>query len=976
MIAAGRFSIVPAMAKSASSNIKKGDHLYLVDGSGYIFRAFHALPPLTRKSDGLPVGAVSGFCNMLWKLVEETDADTEGDKPTHLAVVFDKSSKTFRSDLYPEYKAHRPPAPEDLVPQFPLIRDATRAFGLPSIEMEGFEADDLIATYARAAADAGATVTIVSSDKDLMQLIGGAIEMMDPMKNRKIHDAEVREKFGVGPDKVIDVQALAGDSVDNVPGVPGIGVKTAALLIDEYGDLETLLERAGEIKQPKRREKLIENADLARISKRLVTLAQNAPIDEPISDFVLSRPDAKPLIAFLKAMEFTTITKRVASALDADAGEIEADTAFAAKEKSATVETLVDEEQITPGVAPKGIDRPFDMAVYETISKPAQLQPWIEAIMEAGVVAVDTETDGLDAAGAGLVGVSLCVEPGHAAYIPITHRQGGEDLFDEQVGLTSGQMTLDQMVGALKPVLEDASILKVGQNIKYDLLVLARHGIKVAPIDDTMLLSYVLEGGLHGHGMDELSKLHFGHAPIPFKEVAGTGKKQKTFDQVPIAEATKYAAEDADVTLRLWRLLKPRLVVDRKTAVYETLERPLSPVLAMMEGHGVKVDTAVLKRLSNDFAKQAAALETEIHDLAGESFSIGSPKQLGEILFGKLGIESARKTATGQAATGADVLEELAAQGHDLPVKVLDWRQVTKLKSTYTDALPNHINPDTGRVHTSYSMAATTTGRLASTDPNLQNIPVRTDTGREIRTAFVAEPGNVLLSADYSQIELRLLAHIADLPTMKQAFADELDIHASTASEMFGVAMEDMDPATRRRAKVINFGIIYGISAFGLANNLRIPRNEAGAYIKTYFERFPGIRKYMDDIKAFAKEYGYVETIFGRRCHMRGIQGSQPSHRAFAERAAINAPIQGAAADIIRRAMVRIPGALDAAGLGDVRMLLQVHDELIFEVPEAKVEKTRALVREVMENAPLPAQTLTVPLVVDTGIGPNWDEAH
>ena len=956
-----------------SNKFGPGDHLYLIDGSGYIFRAYHALPPLTRKADGLPVGAVSGYCNMLWKLLETTSGP---DGPSHMAVIFDKSGKTFRNDIYPDYKANRPPAPEDLVPQFPLIKHATRAFGLPCIEMSGYEADDLIATYARIGVAQGGFVTVISSDKDLMQLVGDQVEMQDPMKGKLIRAAEVRDKFGVAPEGVIDVQALAGDSVDNVPGVPGIGVKTAALLLEEYGDLESLLARAGEIKQPKRRENLIEFADQARLSKLLVTLKNDVETVEPLEDFRMMQPEAASIIQFLKAMEFTTITNRVAKVLDTDANAIEPDPAFA-PDPNAKQNHGADEKAALEIAGVSAADIPFDSQGYETVTTKEDLAKWVADIEVAGVVAVDTETNSLDAASADLAGVCLSITPGKACYIPVGHRIGGQgdDLFEDPSQLDPGQLDMQDMIALLKPILESEAILKIGQNIKYDLLVLSRHGINVTPIDDTMLISYALEAGLHGHGMDELSKLHLDHAPIPFKQVVGTGKAQKTFDQIPIKDATPYAAEDADVTLRLWQVLKPRLAGAHMTTVYETLERPLVPVIREMEGHGIKVDATVLNRLSNDFAKRMVELEAEIYDLAGESFTIGSPKQLGEILFGKMGIEPTKKTATGQAATGADVLEELASNGHELPAKVLDWRQVSKLKSTYTDALPGYINKDTGRVHTSYSLAATTTGRLASSDPNLQNIPIRTETGREIRTAFIAEDGCKLLSADYSQVELRLLAHIADIPELKQAFADGIDIHALTASEMFGVPVKDMDPAIRRQAKAINFGIIYGISAFGLANNLRIPRGEAQSYITRYFERFPGIKTYMDTTKEFAKEHGYVETVFGRKCHMKGIDAKQPAMRAFAYRAAINAPIQGSAADIIRRAMIRVGPALNEAGLA-AKMLLQVHDELIFEVPEAELDATAALVTQVMENAPFPAVNISVPLTVDAGIGDNWHEAH
>ncbi len=977
-----------------SRSLKPGDHLYLIDGSGYIFRAYHALPPLTRKSDGLPVGAVQGFCNMLWKLLKETNS---GQKPTHLAVIFDMSSKTFRNDIYPEYKAHRPEPPADLRPQFGLIKQATRAFNVPAIEQRNYEADDLIATYARQAVEAGATCRIVSSDKDLMQLIRPGVALYDTMKDREVGEKEVLEKFGVPPEKVIDVQSLAGDSVDNVPGVPGIGVKTAAQLLGEYGDLETLLARASEIKQQKRRENLIEFADQARISKRLVTLDDHVPVEHEIGSFAVDQPKAAQLIGFLKALEFSSFTKKVAAELDADMATIEpvsvevrhwppesvqpaegatddgraeakaAEIAPAAKDAASSSASEFAEAQVTAEAIP------FDHAGYETVTTMAALAAWIEAARAAGRVAVDTETDALDSMQAGLVGVSLAVTPGKACYIPLGHGAAGGGLFGG--GLAEGQIPLKDAVAVLKPVLEDPAILKIGQNLKYDIEVLARYGVAVTPIDDTMLISYVLESGDVGHGMDELSQRHLGHRPIAFKEVAGTGKSAISFDKVTIDRATHYAAEDADVTLRLWLLLKPRLARMGKLAVYETLERPLVQVLARMEREGIRVDPDLLKKLSNDFATAAAEIEAEVHGLAGERFNIGSPKQLGDILFGRMGLAGGRKTATGAWSTDSDALEELSSQGVELARKVLDWRQLAKLRSTYTDALPNYINPATGRVHTSYSLAATSTGRLASTEPNLQNIPVRTEEGRKIRAAFVAPRGSRLISADYSQIELRVLAHVADIPQLKKAFAEGLDIHAMTASEMFGVPVKGMDPLVRRRAKAINFGIIYGISAFGLANQLSIGREEAGEYIKTYFKRFPGIRDYMEKTKQEARDRGYVETIFGRRCHFPRINAPNPSERAFLERAAINAPIQGAAADIIRRAMIRMHGALEQAGLA-AKMLLQVHDELVFEASEAEVEATMKVAREVMEHAPDPAIRLSVPLQVDARAAANWEEAH
>jgi DNA polymerase-1 len=942
----------------------KGHHLHLIDGSGFIFRAYHALPPLTRQSDGLPIGAVHGFCNMVHKMVEDAKG---ADAPTHVAVVFDHSAKTFRNDIYPEYKAQRPEPPEDLRPQFGLIREATRAFNLPCIEMEGFEADDIIATYAEQARDAGGRVTIISSDKDLMQMVGGGVEMYDIMKNRRIGPDEVEEKFGVGPDRVIDVQALSGDSVDNIPGAPGIGVKTAATLIQEYGDLENLLAHAEEIKQPKRRQTLIDFADQIRVSRRLVTLKRDTPVADALETLEVREPVAEDLLGFLNAMEFRTLTARVAAKLGVEApvaAQVASGGASSPPEGGA-------DGAARPAGPPSRAFPAIDRALYEVVRDRAALEEWVDRIRDAGVVAVDTETTALDEMRAELVGVSLCVGPGEACYVPVGHVGGDGDLFSE-TRRAEGQMPKDEALAILRPVLEDPSILKIGQNMKYDAKILARNGIAVAPIDDTMLVSYALHAGLHGHGMDYLSERYLGHVPLPIKGLIGSGKGVKTFDLVPIEDAAPYAAEDAEVTWRLWATLKPRLPFGRVTRVYETLERPLVPVLAEMEMRGIKVDREHLSRMSGAFAKKMAALEEEIHGLAGGKFNIGSPKQLGEVLFDQMSVGGGKKGKTGAYATGADVLEELAAKGHDLPARVLDWRQLSKLKSTYTDALQDHIHPETGRVHTSYSISGAATGRIASTDPNLQNIPIRTEEGRRIREAFIADEGNVLVSLDYSQIELRILAHVADIPALKKAFAEGLDIHAMTASEMFGVPIEGMDPSVRRQAKAINFGVIYGISAFGLANNLRIPREDAKRFIDTYFERFPGIRAYMDRTVAFAKENGYVETLFGRRMHTPEI-GAKGPRSGFAGRAAINAPIQGAAADIIRRAMIRVPNAIENL---PARMLLQVHDELLFEVEEGAAEETVAAVRRVMENAALPAVALDVPLVLDAGIGPNWAAAH
>ncbi len=968
--------------------MKAGDHLFLVDGSAYIFRAYHALPPLTRKSDGLPVGAVSGFCNMLWKLLQEARDTSVGVVPTHFAVIFDYSSKTFRNDIYPEYKANREAPPEDLRPQFSLIRQATRAFNVPCIEAEGYEADDLIATYARLAREAGGDATIISSDKDLMQLVGPNVIMYDTMKDRTVGVAEVVEKFGVEPEKMIDLQALAGDSTDNIPGIPGIGPKTAAQLLEEYGDLETLLERASEIKQNKRRENLIEFADLARISKKLVTLDENVPLENDLDSLKLDDTDGPRLVGFLKAMEFTTITRKVAEITGSDASAINPSEINIPDFESARGPDLDKTTNIASDGSETSSKTPSDLASsrvaaaksetietdqYECVRDAASLEKWIKKAKASGVLAVDTETTSLDSMQADLVGISLATAPGEACYIPLAHKSGVDDLLGG--GLLPYQLETEQVLQLLKPLLEDPSILKIGQNMKYDWLIFAQRGVLVAAFDDTMLLSYVLDAGRNSHGMDELSKRWLDHTCISYKELTGTGRSSITFDQVELDKATAYAAEDADVTLRLWRVLKPRLVAESMTDVYERLERPLAKVIACMEQRGVTVDRQILSRLSGELAQAAGSLEQEIYELAGEKFNIGSPKQLGEILFGKLGLPGGRKTATGQYSTSAQVLEDLAGEGHELPRKIVYWRQLTKLKSTYTDALPEFINPETGRVHTSYAMASTSTGRLSSSDPNLQNIPVRTEEGRRIRTAFVAPKGTSLVSADYSQIELRVLAHIADISQLKQAFADGLDIHAMTASEMFDTPIEGMDPMVRRRAKAINFGIIYGISAFGLANQLGIERSEASDYIKKYFERFPGIRDYMDSTKKFAREHGYVETIFGRRAHYPDIEAKNPQIRAFNERAAINAPIQGSAADIIRRAMVRMDIALEEAGLS-AKMLLQVHDELIFEVENSEVERTIPMVSSIMEKAPLPVLNLAVPLKVDARAAQNWDEAH
>jgi len=983
------------------------DHIFLVDGSSFVFRAYFQSIRQDQKynyrSDRLPVGAVRLFATKLLQFIRDGAA---GIKPTRLAIIFDKSENSFRRELYPPYKGHRPEPPEDLVPQFPLMRDTVRAFGLAPIEQDRFEADDLIATYARQASERGADVLIVSADKDLMQLVGPKIAMYDPAsgdrEERRIGPDEVFAYFGGGADKVIDIQALAGDSTDNVPGAPGIGVKTAAQLIAEYGDLETLLARASEIKQPKRRE-VLTNSDsvaLIRLSKKLVTLVQDVPLAIPLDELTLAMPDAKRLVAFLKALEFTTITRRVAEIYGVEAGEIEPDPDFVGPGgwRARNGEALeprapapLSDKTETPEVAIEALgprtlaaarlaearEEKIDRTTYRTVTTPDELQRWVDEAFEAGAVAFDTETSSLDPMQADLVGFSLCVAPGRACYVPLGHRNGGTgDLFGGG-DLVAGQLAESEALALLKPLMEAPGVLKIAQNVKFDWHVFKQRGIETAPIDDTMLVSYALDAGStnEGHGMDALAERWLGHKTIQFGEVAGSGKSFIGFARVPIDKATEYAAEDVDVTLRLWRALKPRLPAEGMTTIYETMERPLVAPLARMERRGISIDRDILSRLSGEFAQGMARLEAEIHALVGAPFNLGSPKQLGDILFGQMGLPGGKKTATGAWSTSASVLDDLAAEGHQLPARILDWRQLAKLKSTYTDALPSFVNPATKRVHTSYALAATTTGRLSSSEPNLQNIPVRNEEGRKIRRAFVATPGHALISADYSQIELRLLAHIADIGQLKKAFADGLDIHAMTASEMFGVPVKDMPGEVRRRAKAINFGIIYGISAFGLANQLSIPREEAGAYIRKYFERFPGIRDYIEATKKAARADGFVRTIFGRKCHYPRINASNPSERAFNERASINAPIQGSAADIIRRAMIRMDEALGAARL-DALMLLQVHDELVFEAPLDQIEATIHLVSKVMVEAPLPALQLSVPLQVDARAAGNWDEAH
>src|SRR6201995_4824195 len=1001
-------------AKAQPQTSGKGDHVFLVDGSSYIFRAYHALPPLNRKSDGLQVNAVLGFCNMLWKLLRDMPADN---RPTHLAIVFDKSEVTFRNKLYPDYKAHRPPAPDDLIPQFQLIREAVRAFDLPCLEQAGFEADDLIATYAREAGERGATATIVSSDKDLMQLVTDKVVMYDTMKDRRIGIPEVIEKFGVPPEKVVEVQALAGDSTDNVPGVPGIGIKTAAQLIVEYGDLETLLKRAGEIKQPKRREALIDNAEKARISRQLVLLDDKVKLDVPVNDLAVQEPDARKLIAFLKAMEFSTLTRRVGEYAQINPADVTADqgkaSAFAPLplaekvDESGNVptsagdlfarETPAKSKSAAPGKPGDRSDKAsslkgspqalaqarteearntrIDRSKYQTFRNVTELKAWIGRARENGAFAFEAMAASEDPMRAEICGIALALGPNDACYVPLGHKQAGDGSGLFAAGLAPDQIKVTEALAALKPLLESAGLLKIGFNIKFGAVMLAQAGVTLRNCDDAQLMSYALDAGRNSHGLDSLAQGWLGHTAIGYGDLTGSGKNKLSFDQVTIDKAGEYSAENADMIVRLWRLLKPRLVADRMTTVYETLERPLVSVLARMERRGISIDRQVLSRLSGEFAQTAARVEAELQEIAGEPVNVGSPKQIGDIIFGKMGLPGGTKTKTGAWSTTAQVLDDLAEQGHDFPRKILEWRQVSKLKSTYTDALPTYVNPQTHRVHTTYALAATTTGRLSSNEPNLQNIPVRTEDGRKIRRAFIATPGHKLVSADYSQIELRLLAEIADIPVLKQAFRDGLDIHAMTASEMFGVPVKDMPAEVRRRAKAINFGIIYGISAFGLANQLGIAREEASAYIKKYFERFPGIRAYMDATRDFCRAHGYVETLFGRKCHYPDIKASNASVRAFNERAAINARLQGTAADIIRRAMTRMEEALAEHKLS-AQMLLQVHDELIFEVPDDEVAKTLPVVQHVMQDAPFPAVLLSLPLQVDARAANNWDEAH
>ena len=925
-------------------------HICLVDGSTYIFRAYHALPPLTRKSDGFPVGAISGFCNMLDKLVRE---EKEKKGITHLLVVFDASGKTFRNDIYPEYKANRSEAPEDLIPQFPVIRKATSAFNIPFVELLGYEADDLIASYAEEAQKHNMKVTIVSSDKDLMQLVSDNVSMLDTMKGRVFKKEDVFDKFGVYPEKVIDVQSLAGDSVDNIPGIPGIGIKTAALLINEYGDLDGLFENSEKIKQKKRRENIIEFENQAYISKKLVTLKNDVPLPIPIKETLLKEIDAEKLISFLKEMEFKTLTEKKSKQLNIDSDNIKASDQVEKFEKK-----IID--------SPKEIEEinsEFDRDNYQIIQSLDELTQWKMKAENIGYVAFDTETNSLDAVEADMVGFSLCTSENDACYVPLLHKENDK------------QIDFDQAIDILKSILEDNGIKKILHNMKFDALVVDKYNINIKNYDDTMLMSYSIGSGGIRHKLDTLIKYYFDHDAISFKDLIGSGKDKKTFQELSIKEAGKYAAEDADMTLRLWKRFKSFMVKDKQVKIYEIIEKPLAQVIMNMEKHGISIDVNKLNELSVKFEEKLKNLEKSCYKLIGEEINLGSPKQVGEILFDKLALPGGKKTSTGSWSTNAEVLENLANEGYDFPKILLEWRALSKLKTTYTDTLPTYLNIKTNRIHSSFAMATTSTGRLASSDPNLQNIPIRSDDGRMIRKAFIPERGNILISSDYSQIELRLIAHIADEKNLINAFLDEIDIHSSTASEVFNIPLNDMTPDIRRNAKAINFGIIYGISAFGLAKQLNISRTEASEFIKASFKKYPSIRDYMDETKKFANENGFVKTLLGRKCLVEDINSKNAATRSFMERAAINAPIQGSAADIIKRAMIILGNNKKLAKL-ETKMLLQVHDELIFETKKENCEESIKIIKKEMESANLPILNLNVPLIADTNFGNNWDEAH
>lgn len=942
-----------------SDGIEKNE-LYLVDGSGFIFRAYYAMAygrggtPMTNP-EGVPVGAVYIFVNMLLKLLNDYHAP-------YMAVIFDAARENFRNDIYPAYKANRDETPDDLIPQFPLIREATEAFNIPCMELEGYEADDLIAAYTRLAREAGKEVVIVSSDKDLMQLVGEGVRMLDPMKSQFIGEAEVLEKFGVAPNRVVDVQALAGDSTDNVPGVPGIGIKTAADLINEFGDLETLLERAGEIKQNARREKLINHAEDARISKQLVQLDAYAPVPVPLEDLHVHAGQNEKLINFVQRQNFKSILKRLTNGSSAAPVAASGDPVATPQNDN----TWPSPEQNT----------------YTLITDMGELQRWIDAAFETGVLVIDTETTGLTPSKADLVGISLTSKIGKAAYIPLGHVQGSGsgDLFAQDTADEAeeriNQLPLKDVINALKPLLTDPSVMKVAHNMKYDWQMFAAHGVEMSPCDDTMLISYTLDGTAHSHSMDNLSKKYFDFEPIKFEEVAGKGKAQVTFDKVAISKALDYAAEDAEITLRLYKTLKPRLTAEKMVNVYENIDRPLIEVIARMEMAGIKVDPVILNNLSTEFGRKLVELEKEIYVLAGHEFNVASPKQIGEVLFEEMGLKGSKRTKTGDWSTSASVLEKLAAEGHEIVEKILEHRQLSKLKSTYTDALQEQINTRTGRVHTSFALAHTSTGRLASSDPNVQNIPIRTEEGRKIREAFIAENGHLLLSVDYSQIELRLAAEMAGIKALQDAFKNGMDIHKLTASQVFGIPFDEVTSEQRRSAKAVNFGIIYGISGWGLAKQLGCGADEANEFIRKYLARFPELQSYMDEQKTLAKENGFVKTAYGRKCYIDGAQDKNPARRNFAERQAINAPLQGTAADIMKIAMCAVPRALEQAGL-DARMLLQVHDELVLEAKKIDAEKVRDVVIATMQSAYQTAGVhISVPLNAEGGIGENWDQAH
>jgi DNA polymerase-1 len=921
--------------------IKKTDHFYLIDGSGYIFRAYYALPPLTRKSDGLPVGAVSGFCSMLFKLLEDSKSNENLQKPTHFAVIFDAARKTFRNEIYSDYKANRSEAPDDLAPQFEYIRKSVVAFNLPSVDLPNYEADDLIATYAEQILAKGAKVTIVSSDKDLMQLYRKDVRLFDPMKNKFITPEDILTKFGVGPEKVIDVQSLAGDSSDNVPGVPGIGVKTAAELINKYGTLEKLLDNAQEIKQNKRRETLIENKDKAIISKKLVTLMKNAPVERKIEEFQLKEIDKNKLYKFLREMEFNRLLSSVTSAY----GESELE------------ETVTD-------MTPKQKQQTISKKNYHLITNEEEIDEWINEAEEVGELAIDTETSSLDAHQADLIGISLSTKVGKACYIPIGHK-------------FKGCLKKEAVIKKLKPLLEDKSVKKIGQNIKFDFIVLYKQGINMNSMEDTMLMSYVLDAGKNRHNMDTLSEIHLKHKTISFKEVVGTGKKEINFSDVELDKAMEYAAEDADITYRLYKIFSINLKLEKLTNIYEIFEKPLIKILAFMEIEGIKIDNKFLKTLSEKFGKKINKLEKEVFKISKKEFNIASPKQLGEVIYNDLKIAALKRTRKGSFATNASVLEDLAFKGHKFPQLILDWRQVSKLKNTYSDALPEHINPNTKRVHTSFLLAATTTGRLASSDPNLQNIPIKSEDGKDIRKAFIAEKGFTLISADYNQIEMRILADLANVKELKKAFKNNEDIHSLTASQVFDVDIKKVDQGMRRKAKAINFGIIYGISQYGLAKQINVSNHEADEFLNSYFSRFPEIKIYMDETIIFCRKSGYVNNIFGRRSHFNGINDKNFNVRNFQERASINAPIQGSASEIMRLAMTRLDKKFESLKNNKSKILLQIHDELIFEVPDKEVKTITKIIEEEMTSVTeSDLHSFSTPLTVDVNVGDNWGILH